>query len=67
MPDIKKIANSTVDHVAKHKVAYAVTATALVAFSLHRSVVKGWYEFMEEKGINPMEYYCPEAYFEMHP
>lgn len=54
----------TKNHVKKNKVAYVLGAVAVVAIALQQSNNKAFYEFLESKGIDPSEYYCPEFYAE---
>lgn len=64
MNRIKQIAVSTKNHVARNKVAYAASTVAVMAIALQQTNRNAFYAFLEEKGIDPMEYYCPEAYEE---
>lgn len=62
---IKTGATSVKDHVTSHKAAYAASAIAITAIALQQKNVKDFYAFLEEKNIDPMEFYCPEALAEM--
>lgn len=64
--NLKTAALSTKAFVQRHRVAIAVTATTVVWYALHRRAVEEWYDFLKEKGIDPMEFYCPEYYEELH-
>ena len=57
---LKKIKN----HVNTHKAAYVGGALAVAAIALQQSNRKEFYGFLESKGIDPEEFYCPEAYAE---
>lgn len=63
---IKANARKIKNHVGRNKVAYAATTIAFGAIWLQQSNVKAFYAFLESKGIDPMEYYCPEAYEELN-
>lgn len=62
---IKKKALLTKNHVVRHRAKYAVAATLVTCYALHRVTVEQWYEFLEEKGIDKMEFICPEYFAEM--
>lgn len=64
MNTIKKIAVSTKNHVKKHRGTYAMGTVAIAAIALQQSNRRTFYAFLEEKGIDPEEYYCPEYYAE---
>jgi hypothetical protein len=66
MDRIKKIAVSTKNHFATHKAAYAMGLVAVSAIALQQSNRKAFYAFLEEKDIDPMEFYCPEYYEELN-
>lgn len=53
------------NHVARHKVAYTAGSVALAAAALQARNNATFSAFLEEKGIDPMEFYCPEAYLEL--
>lgn len=61
---IKSQAISIKNHVARNKVPYVLAAVALLAILLQQTNKNAFYAFLEEKGIDPMEYYAPEFYFE---
>jgi len=56
----------TKNHVRRNKVAYAASAVAIAAIALQQSNTKAFYEFLESEGIDPMKYYCQEAYEELN-
>jgi hypothetical protein len=51
------------NHVYQHRVRYAIIGTAIPFLLLQHHTATQINEFLEEKGIDPMEYYLPE-YFE---
>jgi hypothetical protein len=57
---LKKVKN----HVVTNGVAYAMGAVAVSAIALQQFNRVGFNEFLASKGIDPEEYYCPEAYAE---
>ena len=64
MNRIKKTAVSVKNHVKSHKAAYAMGLVAAGTIALQQKNLKDFYAFLEEKGIDPEEYYCPESYEE---
>lgn len=62
---IKSGATSIKDHVKTHKFGYAASAVAIGAIALQQKNAHDFYAFLEEKGIDPMEFYCPEALAEL--
>lgn len=67
MITIFKTARKARAHVNRNKATYAVGAVAVGMFALQQSNRKAFYAFLIEKGIDPMEYYNPEFYAELHP
>lgn len=65
MNNIKNVALKATNHVASHKFAYVAVAVAIGAVALQQKNRKDFYKFLELKGINPMEYYCPEMLEEL--
>lgn len=57
----KEKITSVKNHVVKHRVRYAIVGTAIPFLLLQHHTATQINEFLEEKGINPLEYYCPEA------
>lgn len=43
--------------VRNHRVAIAVTATAVICTAVHLKVIKGINEGLEAAGINPLEFH----------
>lgn len=66
MNRIKKTALSVKNHVAQNKFGYCMTVVAAGAIALQQSNRKVFYDFLIEKGINPMEFYCPEYWEELN-
>jgi hypothetical protein len=52
------------NHVSRHRVAYAASAVAIGAVALQQRNNAAFSAFLEEKGIDPTEFYCPELYQE---
>lgn len=63
--NLKSIAIKAKNHVKNHKFAYLMTAVATAAVVGNQRNIKGFTSFLEEKGIDPTEYFCPEFYEEM--
>lgn len=63
---IKNKAVSTKNHIVRHRAKYASAATLVVCYNIHRQSVKQWYAFLEEKGIDKMEFITPEYYAELN-
>lgn len=57
---LKRIRNN----VASHKAAYVASAVAVTAIALQQRNRKQFDKFLTSKGIDPEEFYCPEAYEE---
>lgn len=62
---IKAIPSKIKNHLSRHKFAYAFGAIALGAVALQQRNNKSWAEFLESKGIDPNEFFNPEALAEM--
>lgn len=62
---IKKTAISAKNHLDRNRVAYGMGVVAVAAVALQQANLKAFYQFLEEKGIDPMEYYAPEAHQEL--
>lgn len=63
---IKQKAVSTKNHVKRNKAAYAASAVALAAIALQQKNLNDFYAFLEEKGIDKMEFTCPEYFEELN-
>ena len=61
MDKVKTTAIKFKNHVVRNKVAYAMTALAASAIALQKSNRIAFTKFMEEKGIDPAEYFYPES------
>ena len=59
---IKVYAVKAKNHVMRHKGAYAGAAVAVAAIALQQGNRRAFYAFLEEKGIDPVEFYYPEWY-----
>lgn len=64
---IKSRAIAVKNHVARNKVAYVAGTIAILAVALQQRNRIAFYKFLEEEGIDPMKFYCPEFYAELHP
>jgi len=60
---VKKTAVSAKNHIHRNRGKYAAGATFVACTAMHMTAVKQWNAFLEEKGIDPTEFLCPE-YFE---
>jgi len=58
--------NRIKNHVARQKAAYAFGAVAIGAIALQQRNLKSFYEFLEEEGIDPIKFTCPEYFAEMN-
>ena len=66
MLNIAVIPSKIVNHVASHKAAYVAGAIAIAAVALQQRNRKDFDAFMISKGIDPLEYYCPEEFEELN-
>lgn len=62
---IKTRAIATKNHLKSNKVAYAASAVAITAIAVQQSNLSAFYAFLEEKGIDPLEFINPEAFAEI--
>lgn len=53
------------NHVKRQKYAYIMATVATAAIALQQTNNNAFRKFLEEKGIDPTEYYCPEYYEEL--
>jgi hypothetical protein len=60
----KSVPTKVKNHLKAHKGAYVMGAVAVAAIALQQRNRLAFNEFLVEKGIDPEEYYCPEAYEE---
>lgn len=67
METIKEKARRLKNHIEANKFGYGMLALAIAAVALQQKNLKDYYAFLEEKDIDPMEFYCPEAYNELNP
>ncbi len=60
--DIDLIPGKVWEHVKRNKVAYICGSVAVLAIALQiQANSRAFTQFLEEKGIDPLEYYNPEA------
>ena len=64
MNTLKQTPNRVKNHVKSHKAAYVAGAVAVMAIALQQRNLNTFNEFLDEKGIDREEFYCPEAYQE---
>lgn len=57
----KKAVIRVKNHVARHKVAYGMTAVAALAIRGSYRNSQAFDRFLASKDINPLEFWCPEA------
>ena len=62
---IKSALVTAKEHVKENKFGYSMLVVALGAITLQQTNKNAFYHFLEEKGIDPMEYYNPEFYTEL--
>lgn len=62
---VKRPARFVKNYVSNHKIAFAASLVILLWIMLQNHNSKVWDEFLEEKGIDPMEFWVPEYYEEM--
>ena len=63
---IKAATRRVKNHVKRNKVAYAASTVAALAIWLQQTNAKAFVDFLESKGINPDEFFCPEALEELN-
>jgi hypothetical protein len=56
-----------VNHVRRHKGTYFMGTIALALLLANLRASNEMSEFLIEKGIDPLEYFTPEFYAELHP
>jgi hypothetical protein len=64
---MKNLKNSTIrvkNHIARYKVQYAIVGTSTVFLTIMNRNGNEWKEFLVSKGIDPLEFFCPEAFLE---
>lgn len=54
------------NHLNRHKVAYVAGAIAITAIALQQKNLKDFTSFLTEKGIDPAEYFTPDAFAELN-
>jgi hypothetical protein len=63
---VKVTAVRVKNHVARHKVSYVLGGVAIGAFTQLKLNNKAFDQFLMEKGIDPNEFWMPEAYPELN-
>lgn len=66
LSSVKKKAVSVKNHVRRNQVKYAIAGTAMVFMYIQYKASEQWSEFLEEKGIDPMEFFNPEYFAELN-
>jgi hypothetical protein len=61
---VKDKAISVKNHVYRHRGKYSALATLIVMLEMQHISGQQWTAFLEEKGIDPQEFFCPEAFAE---
>lgn len=67
MNKIRTNAVKVKNHVARNKVAYAMTTVSVLLMVGHVRNFKAFDKFLNSKGIDPMEFHFPEMFEEMNP
>lgn len=62
--NIKSKFYSVRNHVHRHRGKYVALGITTMWLMLTDRNSKAWDRFLVEKGIDPLEYWCPEAYEE---
>lgn len=65
-PNATAVASKVKNHLNRHKVAYVAGAVAISAIALQQHNLKAFTSFLTEKGIDPAEYFNPEAFAELN-
>lgn len=66
MNKVKETALKVKNHVKENKVAYVMTGVAIGVVVIQQAAVRSWMEFLDEKGINRLEFTNPEMFAEMN-
>lgn len=53
------------NHLKKNKMAYVMSGVAIGVFALMQNQRRNFEQFLEEKGIDKLEFYIPEYYDEL--
>jgi hypothetical protein len=64
MDKTKKALKKIKNHVETNKAAYAMSVVAIAAIAFQQHGRIAFYKFLEEKVIDPEEFYCSEYYEE---
>lgn len=67
MGTLKYRAIKVKNHLNRQKYAYAFAAIAVLAVQGNLRNAKAITKFLTEKGIDPLEYFCQEAFEELNP
>lgn len=62
---IKSTATTVTNNVKTHKAAYVASAIAITAIAVQQRNLRDFYAFLDEKGIDKLEFICPEAFAEL--
>lgn len=66
MNHIKSTAVRVKNHVGRNKAVYFTCGVAIATLALQQRNRIDFYKFLTEKGIDPMEFYCPEMFEELN-
>ena len=61
MKTLKSAASSTKNHIVRNRAKYATAVTAFAFMSLMIRTGNEWQAFLVEQGIDPAEFFNPEA------
>jgi hypothetical protein len=67
MNKIKATALRVKNHVSSNRWTYVASSVAVMAIALQQANNRSFQAFLTEKGIDPLEFYCPEYYAELNP
>jgi hypothetical protein len=66
MNKIKATARKVTNHVSRNRWTYVASSVAALAILLQQANNRAFQAFLIEKGIDPLEYYCPELLEELN-
>lgn len=64
MDKTREVLTRVKNHVSANKVAYAMGAVAIAAIALQQWNHSAFIKFLNEEGIDPDKFFCPEYYEE---
>lgn len=63
---VKSTPTKIKNHVKRNRVSYALGGALIGVVALQQKNVRDFYKFLAEKGIDPTEFFCPEALEELN-